>query len=92
MVLLWMWLILEIVDGLDEIKKRAGAIDLYVFSWKVLWTPDKYRIVRLLIRILLALGMQKIQRQRLALKGLQASQLHSTNDPDTDHDHVSRGR
>lgn len=30
MVLLCMWLILEIVDGLDENKKRAGATELYM--------------------------------------------------------------
>ena len=29
-MLLWMWLILEIIDGLDEVEKRAGAIELYM--------------------------------------------------------------
>ena len=29
-MLLWMWLILEVVDDLDEVKKRAGAIELHM--------------------------------------------------------------
>ena len=60
MVLLLMWLILQIVDGLVEEKKRAGATELYVISWKVVWTPDNIvpsRIVKLSTRITLALGM-----------------------------------
>ena len=30
MMLLWMWLILEVVVGLDKVTERAAAIELYM--------------------------------------------------------------
>ena len=56
------------------------------------WTPDDMipsRIVKLLTRIRLALGIWRIQRQRLSFEGLQASQSHSIYEWITDHDLVS---
>ena len=30
MLLLWMWLISEVLDGPDEVKKKAGTIEVHM--------------------------------------------------------------
>lgn len=58
MVFLWMWSILKIASRREETNRCDRA--LYVFTWKVAWTPDNivpFRIVELLTRIPLALGV-----------------------------------